>query len=170
MGLLLTLGCALRLRDEENEDELTEAELQEALNIRLPGYKYCGPGNDLLTQITYWRNNAPINQLDLACFYHDLVYANARSSPQDIREADLLVMIRAKDILNSLGGRAMSKLKYKAELQVVIKSFQGKIALEKKGLFNPLSLISKDPKRISKIRAVLKKNNLPNAWGLPYSY
>ncbi|KAF6215891.1 hypothetical protein GE061_000226 [Apolygus lucorum] len=47
-------------------------------NLTLPGLNYCGPGNDLKSQIA--RNISPTNPLDNACRAHDIAYENSKDS------------------------------------------------------------------------------------------
>ncbi|KAF6203423.1 hypothetical protein GE061_003842 [Apolygus lucorum] len=47
-------------------------------NLTLPGLNYCGPGNDLKSQIA--RNISPTNPLDNACRAHDIAYENSTDS------------------------------------------------------------------------------------------
>ncbi len=171
--MLLTMGYGLRTREvewAEEEEEEEETETESGITLVLPGYNYCGVGNDFLNKISNWKQSAPINPLDLACFYHDIAYTDSRSTAAEIREADSLLVNRVKEIYNNLTGGFFSNLVYKAELQIVMKAVQAKMALEDKRLVNPLSLVSKDPARSQQVYDVLMQNNLPDAWGLPYSY
>ncbi len=165
--VLVTMSSSLRTTAVEWEEG---EEAETGIKLVLPGYNFCGVGNDPLEKIKNWRKSAPKNQLDLACFYHDIVYTDSTVTAAEIREADVLLVNRAKEIYSKLSGGLFSKLKYKAEIQLVMKAIQAKMAAENKGLVNPLSLVSKDPARGEQVYNLLEQNNLPDAWGLPYSY
>ncbi len=159
--LLLSAVIAKRSRKQKK----LRAKAMKALSISMPGYNYCGPGSDTMTALKDWKNNKPINVLDLACFYHDMDYFAA--TPADVRAADLLVMQRAEKILvkniknSPIPFVKESGLKILAELEQDLKSFKVPSAenTEKafKGLMKALQIVQ------TELMADLDTNHVPTS-------
>lgn len=70
------------------------------LNLTLPGYKFCGPGNPLVQQL---RDSVqPSNRLDSYCREHDIAYQNSKQDSV-LAEADKKLFKSAKSLITSKG-------------------------------------------------------------------
>jgi len=147
--------------------------IQNGFNFSLPGYKYCGPGTPFLYRISNWSKNAPINKLDLACFYHDIAYSNYYAEKNTLRWADYTLMHEAKTITEGdydMELNLMQKFRQNAEARLVIEAFELKIELEDLGLFNSMDYKTTDVNESTQIFEILRKENLPKAWNLPFYF
>ena len=147
---------------------------QQSWNFSLPGYKYCGPGTPILVRLQNWKQNAPINKLDLACFYHDLSYSNYSSTPISLRWADYVLLHAAKAISKGdYGENKLSffkKLKLSMEARLVVDAIELKIDLENEGLMNAVDYKTKNATESWEIFNLVFSTPLPQALNLPFYY
>ena len=142
--------------------------------LSLPGYTYCGPGTPFLDYIKDWRENEPINKLDLACFYHDLVYSNAYATPELIRWADKKLIEKAKEIVKECENKATlswkKRFRLKMEARFVIYAFKVKFLLEDRDLLTPMKHVTRNVTESWEIYDTVDSKWLPEAWHLPFYY
>ncbi|KAF6215781.1 hypothetical protein GE061_000116 [Apolygus lucorum] len=91
-------------------------------NLTLPGLNYCGPGNDLKSQIA--RNISPTNPLDNACRAHDIAYENSKDSSVR-RAADQKLLDAALERIKS----SQSSFLEKVGAATVAAAMKGKMML-----------------------------------------
>jgi len=140
----------------------------EQLSLLIDNYKYCGPGTPVVDRVTNWKQNAPTNELDLACFHHDLAYTNSESTAEDIRKADIDLMKEAERISNKFSAAVGNTLKLVRESLIVINAFKAKIYLEDNGQMNPLEFANRDQSVADKVNEYVHGLPLPKMWNLKF--
>ncbi|XP_026746029.1 uncharacterized protein LOC113507366 [Trichoplusia ni] len=135
--------------------------------LHLPGYKYCGPGTNIIKRLR--RGDKGINKLDEYCKEHDIAYHKS-SNLEDRHKADLTLLNMAKEraaALDASPGEKLAARLVRNAMSMKIKTGSG---LKKcnnkcsqkdttgKGLKNKFkSVITKTKKQIKKLKPKCKK-------------
>jgi len=142
----------------------------------IPGYNYCGPGTPFLERLKNYRKYAPINKLDLACFYHDLIYSDCTANEEIIRWADEELVRKAKEFNEEIGIAYKNlswfkKFRLHSQAKFVKSSINLKIELEDNGMMDKMNFVETNPEITMKIREFLIfETKLPEAWKLEFYY
>eukprot|EP01022_Parablepharisma_sp_SALTPOND_P005024 TRINITY_DN121519_c0_g1_i1.p1 TRINITY_DN121519_c0_g1~~TRINITY_DN121519_c0_g1_i1.p1 ORF type:complete len:294 (+),score=15.52 TRINITY_DN121519_c0_g1_i1:62-883(+) len=172
-GLSKSLLSLAQLEKEAELDTMLTGAVQEGWEFSLPGYKYCGPGTPLLDYVTKWKENPPINKLDLACFYHDLTYINVYATAKHVLWADQKLIEAANSVLKEYDKQKIpwyKKLILKIEAKLVVNAFRIKAFLEDKGIIDPLKFVNKNYGECYEVFSIVEKKSLPEAWNLSFAY
>jgi hypothetical protein len=71
---------------------------EEGTEFHIPGYNYCGPGTQVYQRIS--RGDLPINELDMACQFHDVDYMRFDGDNEKLMKSDKLLIDKAKKIID----------------------------------------------------------------------
>ena len=149
-------------------DIIIPEEFKRGLNFTLPKYRYCGPGTPTISRLTHWKDNRPINKLDLACFYHDLALCDKCCTYAQLRWADYTLIKAAKDIYEDKAWE--NNFLLKIEAKTLIGAIELKIKLEDLKLFDSKVFQIKTHEESRKVGELMKKHSLPEAWDLSFYY
>ena len=154
--------------DDESNSILSKLAGNLILNISLPNYSYCGPGTPILHYLKNWESHKPINELDLACFYHDMAYSNYSATPAFIKEADIELIKSCKRIYNDIkwDKDPIQKLEAKA----LADGFEIKIKMQNAKLIDSLAYKTKKCKESREIFELVEQYGLPQTWNLSFFF
>ena len=132
-----------------------------SVNVGLPGYEYCMLNNDFLNQISDFKDHFPKNDLDRACFSHDLFYStNPDAKPAEVRAQDIKFLGEIDTVMKS--ARASTKLTFsqKAKLElsdkVIVGAMKAKMLMEDMGWMDSTEFLEKNKEVAAKTAEIAK--------------